>query len=189
MRTLRNSALCLPQCIWFQAAMLSQTLARSTSTRVPVYNQVIPSILCLTGGSTVFGTCGDIQHMCQVCMSVVIHSGCSMKTSSSCRQFLRLSNCSIRSYSHAHRAEQGCCRRERRVNEAVKFAQETLSPLRGIMAHRSKEYDAMLHDTVALIAYEQPEVRQSAGAPLRIWFSTLLPVFCSYFRECAVHHC
>lgn len=26
------------------------------------------------------------------------------------------------------------------------------------MAHRSKEYDAMLHDTVALIAYEQPEV-------------------------------
>lgn len=53
------------------------------------------------------------------------------------------------------------------------------------MAHRSKEYDAMLHDTVALIAYEQPEVRQSAGALLRICFSTSLPVFCSYFRDCA----
>ena len=26
------------------------------------------------------------------------------------------------------------------------------------MAHRSKEYDAMLQDTVALIAYEEPEV-------------------------------
>ena len=26
------------------------------------------------------------------------------------------------------------------------------------MAHRSSEYDAMLHDTVALIAYEEPEV-------------------------------
>lgn len=47
--------------------------------------------------------------------------------------------------------------RERRINDAVRFAQETLSPLRGIMAHRSSEYDAMLHDTVALIAYEEPE--------------------------------
>lgn len=26
------------------------------------------------------------------------------------------------------------------------------------MAHRSTDYDAMLHDTVALIAYEEPEV-------------------------------
>ena len=54
-----------------------------------------------------------------------------------------------------------CSCREGKINEAVRFAQETLSPLRGIMAHRSKEYDAMLHDTVALIAYEQPAVRLS----------------------------
>jgi len=40
----------------------------------------------------------------------------------------------------------------------VRFAQETLSPLRGIISHRSTDYDAMLHDTVALIAYEEPEV-------------------------------
>ena len=53
------------------------------------------------------------------------------------------------------------------------------------MAHRSKEYDAMLHDTVALIAYEQPEVRQSAGAPLHIWFSTSLPVLCSHGMCCS----
>ena len=26
------------------------------------------------------------------------------------------------------------------------------------MSHRSQGYDAMLHDTVALIAYEEPEV-------------------------------
>ena len=50
------------------------------------------------------------------------------------------------------------CGREKRINDAVRFAQETLSPLRGIMSHRSKEYDAMLHDTVALIAYEDAEV-------------------------------
>lgn len=47
--------------------------------------------------------------------------------------------------------------REKKINDAVRFAQETLSPLRGIMSHRSTDYDAMLHDTVALIAYEEPE--------------------------------
>ncbi|KAL3159307.1 hypothetical protein ABBQ32_011261 [Trebouxia sp. C0010 RCD-2024] len=47
--------------------------------------------------------------------------------------------------------------REKRINDAIRFAQDVLSPLRGIMSHRSKEYDAMLHDTVALIAYEEPE--------------------------------
>lgn len=58
-----------------------------------------------------------------------------------------------RSLSLAYRAY-----REKKVNDAVRFAQETLSPLRGIMSHRSTDYDAMLHDTVALIAYEEPEV-------------------------------
>lgn len=38
------------------------------------------------------------------------------------------------------------------------------------MSHRSKEYDAMLHDTVALIAYEEPEVCQQAVL-------AVLPVF------------
>jgi len=46
----------------------------------------------------------------------------------------------------------------------VRFAQETLSPLRGIMSHRSTDYDAMLHDTVALIAYEEPEVSNALFA-------------------------
>ena len=51
-----------------------------------------------------------------------------------------------------------CAYRDKKINDAVRFAQETLSPLRGIMSHRSTDYDAMLHDTVALIAYEDPEV-------------------------------
>lgn len=42
------------------------------------------------------------------------------------------------------------------------------------MSHRSKEYDAMLHDTVALIAYEEPEVRRQAMlAPLSFIFHAM----------------
>ena len=63
--------------------------------------------------------------------------------------------------------------RERRINDAVRFAQETLSPLRGIMAHRSSEYDAMLHDTVALIAYEEPEVGRTHARPAPLHFQHL----------------
>ena len=36
------------------------------------------------------------------------------------------------------------------------------------MAHRSTEYDAMLHDTVALIAYEEPEVGHPDNASVAI---------------------
>ena len=57
-----------------------------------------------------------------------------------------------------------CAYREKKINDAVRFAQETLSPLRGIMSHRSTDYDAMLHDTVALIAYEEPEVSNAYSA-------------------------
>lgn len=48
--------------------------------------------------------------------------------------------------------------RQRRTNEAAQYAQKHLAPLRGRLQHLSPEYDEMLHDVVALIAYESPEV-------------------------------
>ncbi len=39
------------------------------------------------------------------------------------------------------------------------FAQASLSPMRGLLTHRNRAYDAMLHDVVALLAYENPMVR------------------------------
>ena len=80
----------------------------------------------------------------------------------------------------------GTCR-EKKINDAVRFAQETLSPLRGIMSHRSTEYDAMLHDTVALIAYEEPEVRhhllalsaicdEPAFCGVLVWYTLTHPI-------------
>ncbi len=39
------------------------------------------------------------------------------------------------------------------------YAQGSLAPLRGLLAHRNRAYDAQLHDIVALLAYEDPLVR------------------------------
>ena len=49
--------------------------------------------------------------------------------------------------------------RANQIEEAVAFAQASLSPLRGLLSHRNRAYDAMLHDIVALLAYEDPLVR------------------------------
>lgn len=48
--------------------------------------------------------------------------------------------------------------RQRRAEDAALFAQRELAPLRGRLQHLSDEYDEMLHDVMALIAYETPEV-------------------------------
>ena len=53
------------------------------------------------------------------------------------------------------------------VEEAVAYARSSLAPLRGILAHRNRTYDAQLRDIVALLAYEDPMVRV---------FGELLPV-------------
>ena len=64
-----------------------------------------------------------------------------------------------------------CLCRNRRIVEAVEFARQVLSPLRGVFASRSTAYDVMLADVVALLAYVNPEVRlvarsvQSIAAP------------------------
>ena len=49
--------------------------------------------------------------------------------------------------------------RDGQIDEAVNFAREVLSPMRGLFAHRSPNYDAMLADVVALLAYINPQVR------------------------------
>ncbi|BDA46674.1 Ran-binding protein 10 [Coccomyxa sp. Obi] len=53
--------------------------------------------------------------------------------------------------------------REDRIEEAVIFAQASLSPMRGLLTHRNRAYDAMLHDVVALLAYENPMDSPLAG--------------------------
>lgn len=53
----------------------------------------------------------------------------------------------------------GACCRQGKIEEAVIFAQASLSPMRGLLTHRNRAYDAMLHDVVALLAYEDPLVR------------------------------
>ncbi|KAK9806165.1 hypothetical protein WJX72_003712 [[Myrmecia] bisecta] len=53
--------------------------------------------------------------------------------------------------------------RDKDIEGAVKFAQEVLAPLRGLLAHRSRGYEAMLHDVVALVAYEDPQESPLAG--------------------------
>ncbi|KAK9796681.1 hypothetical protein WJX73_008447 [Symbiochloris irregularis] len=47
--------------------------------------------------------------------------------------------------------------RQRKAEDAALFAQRELAPLRGRLQHLSDEYDEMLHDVMALIAYETPE--------------------------------
>ena len=59
-----------------------------------------------------------------------------------------------------------CFRRNRKIDEAVEFARQVLSPLRGVFASRSTAYDAMLADVVALLAYVTPEVRL-VGCPVQ----------------------
>ena len=55
--------------------------------------------------------------------------------------------------------ERCVLRRAGQIEEAVAFAQASLAPLRGLLSHRNRAYDAMLHDVIALLAYEQPLVR------------------------------
>ena len=50
------------------------------------------------------------------------------------------------------------CRRADRIEEAVVFAQSSLAPLRGLLSSRQSVSDAMLHEVVALLAYEDPMV-------------------------------
>jgi len=45
-----------------------------------------------------------------------------------------------------------------KVEAAVSLAQTDLAPLRGRFLERSEEFDCMLHDVVALLAYSAPEV-------------------------------
>ena len=47
------------------------------------------------------------------------------------------------------------------IDKAVQHAQATLAPLRGMLSHRSRAYDVMLKDVVALLAYQSPEVFHS----------------------------
>lgn len=51
--------------------------------------------------------------------------------------------------------------RENKIEEAVHVAQSGLAPLRGLLSHKNRTYDAMLHDVIALLAYEKPLVRLS----------------------------
>lgn len=44
------------------------------------------------------------------------------------------------------------------MEEAVAFAQSSLAPLRGLLSSRQSVSDAMLHEVVALLAYEDPMV-------------------------------
>ncbi len=53
----------------------------------------------------------------------------------------------------------GAGRRQGKIEESVVFAQASLAPMRGLLTHRNRAYDAMLHDVVALLAYEDPVVR------------------------------
>ena len=46
-----------------------------------------------------------------------------------------------------------------KVEAAVSLARTDLAPLRGRFLGRSEEFDAMLHDVVALLAYTEPEVQ------------------------------
>ena len=55
------------------------------------------------------------------------------------------------------RKRAGCCRADR-IEEAVAFAQSSLAPLRGLLSSRQSVSDAMLHEVVALLAYEDPMV-------------------------------
>lgn len=48
------------------------------------------------------------------------------------------------------------------------FAQASLSPMRGLLTHRNRAYDAMLHDVVALLAYEKPMVRPFRGLGFKV---------------------
>lgn len=59
----------------------------------------------------------------------------------------------------------GC--RQDKIEESVMFAQASLAPMRGLLTHRNRAYDAMLHDVVALLAYEDPLVcaRIPQGSP------------------------
>ena len=59
--------------------------------------------------------------------------------------------------------KQCVLRRAGQIEEAVAFAQASLAPLRGLLSHRNRAYDAMLHDVIALLAYEQPLVRIICG--------------------------
>ena len=51
-----------------------------------------------------------------------------------------------------------CFCRAGKVEAAVSLARTDLAPLRGRFLGRSEEFDAMLHDVVALLAYTEPEV-------------------------------
>ena len=52
-----------------------------------------------------------------------------------------------------------CACRANKIEEAVTFAQTSLAPLRGLLTSRQGVSDAMLHEVVALLAYDNPMVR------------------------------
>lgn len=53
--------------------------------------------------------------------------------------------------------------RNQKLEEAVRLGQEHLSLMRGAFSSRSSQFDAMLKDVVALLAYVNPEVGLSSN--------------------------
>ena len=75
-----------------------------------------------------------------------------------------------------------CACRQRRAEEAAQYAQQELAPLRGRLHNLSKEYDEMLHDVMALIAYEDPEV----SASLHLSIPLLLMCTCTALKRSCI---
>ena len=73
--------------------------------------------------------------------------------------------------------------REQKLEEAVAMARESLSFMRGAFLSRSDNFDAMLRDVVALLAYVQPEVKFSyLRAKLTLAVNFLSFVWCLVLR-------
>ncbi len=58
----------------------------------------------------------------------------------------------------SHLIQNAARHRAGQIQEAVDFAKSTLSPLRGLLSSRQAASDAMLHEVMGLVCYENPMV-------------------------------
>lgn len=65
------------------------------------------------------------------------------------------------STTDAHGLKLSSLCRADKIEEAVSFAQSSLAPLRSLLSSRRSVSDVMLHEVVALLAYENPMVSSS----------------------------
>lgn len=104
-------------------------------------NICIRSALHLNGSCLAFG-----PHALELCQEECWAKIARVRPASlaSCRQSLLMCSAACRSGD---------------AEAAVRYARTVLSPLRGMFSMHTGSYDAMLADVVALLVYENPQVR------------------------------